>query len=75
VLRCCSVRPRSEAGAQSTMNSLLDAISIDPENRTAIDNLAAFHQLLNGWPEAVAIIGTAEIERQRGALKQLSGAR
>jgi hypothetical protein len=75
VLRCCSGRPRSEAGAQSTMNSLLDAISVDPENRTAIDNLAAFHLLLNGWPEAVAVIGTTGIERQRDALKQLSGAR
>jgi hypothetical protein len=75
VLRCCAGRPRSEAGAQAMMNSLLDTISVDPENRNALGNLAAFHKLLEGWPDAVTVIGAAEIERQRGALKQVSGAR
>lgn len=75
VLRCCAGRVRNDAAAAATMASLLDAVGVDPANRNALANLAAYHQLLDSWPEGAAAIGRAEIERQRAALKQVSVAR
>lgn len=71
VLRCCSGPARSTAAAGAMMSSLLDAVSVDPANANALGNLAAFHRLLDGWPDGVAGIGAVEVERQRTALKQM----
>ena len=69
---CCNsasfMQYTSPAIAASLLKDMMTAVSIDPGNVDALNNVASVHRLLDQWPGAVAAIGADEVARQRAAL-------